>query len=97
MLFLVPDELPMVAECVGAAFHYLTRPVSFACGLHGGHRGSQMRLVAFLLLLVPYCFLIGYAIAGVIYLIRGSALAPPARVSDAELRGRLDEHRKYDS
>jgi hypothetical protein len=97
LLFLVPDDSRLIQEYGGAALYYLTRPVSFVCGLHGGHGGSQFQLVVFLLLLVPYCFLIGYAIAGVVYLIRQSRVPPPAQVPDDELRGLLDEHRKHDA
>lgn len=53
-------------------------------------------VILFLLLLIPYCFLVGYSIAGLVRLLRGARQPPPSAASEAEFKRLVSEHRKHD-
>ena len=101
MLLLAEPDAPHIrqyGDVIIFALYYLSFPIGWLSGMSdGGHGGRPSQLVLFLLLLIPYCFLVGYSIAGVFHLIRRPRLPTSPVASEDELKKLLNEHRKRDS
>lgn len=70
-LLLVPDDAGNVQRFGGMALFYLSFPIAWLSSMFsGGHEARPSRLIIYLVLLIPNCFLLGYSIAGVFHLFR---------------------------
>lgn len=85
-------EVPVL---LGYLLYCVTWPVQFICELLPirRHHPDATSVIVSLSLMIPYCFLVGYSIAGLIRLLRGRRQPVPTEASAEELAKLVDDHR----